>query len=346
MSGTILGGFQTEIISDENKIPNPPSAKNVNIFYDSNDKLKIKKFDGSVLDLSNYALVQTVSGGLYSLVETNSKEIQNLLNEKESNLSNKIKELKDYSENLNKVVTDTMVKTDKVFEKDVTINGNLTFNGEIKGLIPPQIFVNDISAGSVRFVGGGNTVVSTISNTITISSGNYFGTLLTGQIDAIKGKDVFSIIHNKIEDDSYPIVSLVVPQSSVPLHVQGILNVKDNGFDVILSGMPFEDGYKINWQRASSGQLNVITNNIYCGKIEWTPGQINKGASITSPEILIPNVNFGDCVNWFCNGYSLENFQVTPFISEEGVCKITLTNISSSYKTLTSAIWGVRVTKN
>ena len=335
MAGTILGGFQTERISDENKIPNPPSAAIVHIFYDLNDKLKVKKFDGSIVDLSNYSLVQTISSGLFELIE-----------KREAELSNKIKEVKEFSDNLQKIVTDTSIKTDKVFEKDVTINGNLVFKGEIKGTIPTQIYVNDISAGPVRLIGSGNTVISTDSNTITISSGNYFGTLLTGQVSAIKGIDTFSIKHNKIEEESYPIVSLVVPNAAVPLHVQGILNVKDNGFDVMLSGVPFEDGYKINWQRASSGQLNVITNNISCGKIEWEPGQVNKGASITSPGIKVPDAKFGDSINWFCEGYSLANFQVTAFIDEEGVCKITLTNISSSYKTLTSSIWGVRVTKN
>lgn len=360
MAGTILGGFQTEIITNENSVSSPPSPTVVNLFYDSNDRLKAKKQDGTIIDLSNFSLVKTVADGLYELVSKKEEESNLRLKELDNLLSQKLTELQTYSDELKRIIqeksnnsevihnnNDENINGTKTFNKDLIINGTLTFNGDIKGKLPSLLYVNKIGSGEIIIVGSGNTKVSTDANTITISSGNYFGSLLTGQVEITPNQETISITHSKIEDNSYPIVSLEVPTSGVPLHILGIYNVKDTGFDIVLSGSPFEPGYKINWQRASTGQFNVIENVLSSyGEIEWEPGEINKGASVVSPEIKIEKSNFGDCLIYGCSSYSLEGFQVTPFICAEGVCKITITNISKSLKTLTSAIWGVRAIKN
>lgn len=360
MAGTILGGFQTEIISNESSVSSPPSTTVVNLFYDTNDRLKAKKQDGTIIDLSNYSLVQTISSGLYELVNKKEEEQISRLKDLNTFLTQKLSELQAYSDELKSILqeksntsevvhltNDENIDGLKTFNKDLTVNGNLSFTGDIKGKLPSLLFVNKIGSGEITIVGSGNTKVSTDANTITISSGNYFGSLINGQVEVNPNQEIISITHSKIEENSYPIVSLEVPSSGVPLHILGIHNVKDNGFDIVLSGSPFEPGYKINWQRASTGQFNVIENIVSCyGEIEWEPGEINKGASVVSPEIKIEKCNFGDCLTFSCSGYSLEGFQVTPFISSDGVCKITITNISKSLKTLTSAIWGVRAIKN
>jgi hypothetical protein len=360
MAGTILGGFQTEIISNENSVSSPPSPTVVNLFYDSNDRLKAKKQDGTIIDLSNYTLVQTVSKDIFELVHKKDEENISRLNALNDTITKKLAELQEFSNELKNILntkanndavvhnnTSEQIDGSKTFVKDLTVNGTLAFNGEIIGKIPPQLFVNKVSSGELSIVGSGNTTVSTNGNTIEISSGNYFGSLLTGQIDATPNVEKFTISHQKIEDNSYPIVSLQVPNSAVPLHILGIYNVTNTGFDIVLSGMPYEDGYKINWQRASTGQFNVIENVLSSyGEIEWEPGDITKGSSVVSPEIKVEKSNFGDCLTYGCAGYSLDGFQITPFICSEGVCKITITNISKTLKTLTSAIWGVRAIKN
>lgn len=44
-----------------------------------------------------------------------------------------------------------------------------------------------------------------------------------------------------------PIVSLTLPTSSSTLFVQGVVDITNDDFKVILSGPPSEEGYKINW---------------------------------------------------------------------------------------------------
>lgn len=127
-----------------------------------------------------------------------------------------------------------------------------------------SIVVNSISAGSISIIGSGGTSVSTDLNTkiITISSNttvdtSQFGTILTGQIDIITGQDTFTVTHINISGSSYPLVSMVVPNSAAPLYIQSISNTSTSGFDIILSGIATKQGYKINWQRAVSGYINV-----------------------------------------------------------------------------------------
>lgn len=170
MAGNYFGGMQTEVISGNTYIALPTTAAMVSLFYDSLDRLKAKKHDGSIIDLSNYTLIQTISSNLYALVEqkANDSDVVHITG----------------FEN---------ILGPKLFSSDITVNGTLYFNGDIVGNLPPGVIVNDISAGPISIVGGGYVVVSTdlLTKTITISSNDSQVVHISGFED-ITGPKLFS----------------------------------------------------------------------------------------------------------------------------------------------------------
>ena len=123
---------------------------------------------------------------------------------------------------------------------------------------------------------GGSTTLSGLSDvTITAPiSGqvlSYNGTtwvnsannvLLNGQIPCSTGISVYQINHSGIDiNTSYPIVSLETPAISSTLFVQSITERTSAGFKVVLSGMPSNDNYKINWIIGTSSSTPTTISN-------------------------------------------------------------------------------------
>jgi len=75
---------------------------------------------------------------------------------------------------------------------------------------------------------------------------------IQGKVECDQVERVYRVDHPILEDPSTPLVTLTIPTSSSQLFVQGLFDVSDDHFYVILSDIPSEDGYIINWTLGNS----------------------------------------------------------------------------------------------
>lgn len=68
-----------------------------------------------------------------------------------------------------------------------------------------------------------------------------------GTIDLNTVDYTYSVTHPEITGAPVPMITLVVPSSGDSLIVDGVTNVTQTGFDVVLASVPPTSGYQINW---------------------------------------------------------------------------------------------------
>lgn len=73
-----------------------------------------------------------------------------------------------------------------------------------------------------------------------------------GKVECNQTERVYRIDHPILEKPSTPLVSLTIPSSTSQIFVQGIYDVHPDYFMVVLSDVPSEDGYEINWTLGNS----------------------------------------------------------------------------------------------
>jgi hypothetical protein len=73
-----------------------------------------------------------------------------------------------------------------------------------------------------------------------------------GKIDCNQTDRHYLVEHPILEKPSTPLVSLTIPSSDSQIFVQGIYDVQPDHFYVVLSDIPSEDGYEINWTLGNS----------------------------------------------------------------------------------------------
>jgi hypothetical protein len=107
--------------------------------------------------------------------------------------------------------------------------------------------LNDINTALV----GLQTQIDSISGVGTLTD-------LRGQEDGVIGQQIYDIDFGVIVTDPTPIISLTVPNNTSTVFVQGIYDVTETGFKVLLSESPAEEGYVINW--SVKAPLNLDDN--------------------------------------------------------------------------------------
>lgn len=75
---------------------------------------------------------------------------------------------------------------------------------------------------------------------------------IQGKISCNQTERVYRINHPVLEDPSSPHVTLTIPTSSSQLFVQGLFEVSNDHFYVVLSDIPSEANYIINWSLGNS----------------------------------------------------------------------------------------------
>lgn len=97
-------------------------------------------------------------------------------------------------------------------------------------------------------------------NTLTIGTTFNASALLQGIQECDTDNDTYTISHPLVDPNySNPTISLLVPMSGSNLFVQGITNVQDTSFQVVLSEVPNVSGYKIFWHLPSTSSSIVGT---------------------------------------------------------------------------------------
>lgn len=122
-----------------------------------------------------------------------------------------------------------------------------------------------------------NGVVKILATTSDITG----AVLLQGTEVTNTSDKVYTINHVETDVTNIPLVSLTVPSSGATLLVSNILNITSTSFDVVLSGIPPEAGYEINWIRAAiignlggGGSLGtqVFSDGIFVNTMELSGG--------------------------------------------------------------------------
>lgn len=113
----------------------------------------------------------------------------------------------------------------------------------------------DVSGGS----GASSTELAAISANLQSQINNISASgvsLLTGIVNCNTTDKNYSVSYiTPVSPTSYPLVSLVVPNSGSAISVVGVYNTTITGYSVILSSIPETTGYKLSWAVATSGSL-------------------------------------------------------------------------------------------
>ena len=113
--------------------------------------------------------------------------------------------------------------------------------------------INDllVAGTNISFTYNDNANTFTINSTV---AGGVSGSgLLQGILDCDTSNIVYTISHPIVDPNySNPTISLLVPTSGSNLFVQGITNIKNDSFQVVLSEVPNISGYKIFWHLPST----------------------------------------------------------------------------------------------
>lgn len=134
---------------------------------------------------------------------------------------------------------------DSVFQTETDLNNYLT---------SPRRYAGQVATCLER-----EGEVFILNNTkdawLTVSGSGGGGIILSqqGTINCNTVDNVYTVNHDSvIISETSPVISLVVPDVTSDLFVQGINNRTEISFDVILSSTPPVTGYQINWQMNSN----------------------------------------------------------------------------------------------
>lgn len=71
--------------------------------------------------------------------------------------------------------------------------------------------------------------------------------LLTGSVTLDTTNTVYTVSNTSITTNSKPVCSLVIPANGDAIYIQGVTNVQNGSFDIVLSEVPEIVGYEVNW---------------------------------------------------------------------------------------------------
>lgn len=118
-----------------------------------------------------------------------------------------------------------------------------------------------LKAGSIFDCNTTSTTGTTGTSGTSGTSGTNIDVCLTdsyqGTFELNTVSKTYEVIHPKLDDDrvNSPNVSLVIPTPESAQYNLSVYDVTSTGFKILLSGVPFESGYKINWQLGSALSL-------------------------------------------------------------------------------------------
>ena len=178
------------------------------------------------------------------------------------------------------VVNGTLYKTLEIEDEEIKVAGGSSLNfyniDQIRGVAisgTPTASI-DASTGNAIFndVVVGGTLTATISTSTSASQVSYdnsaSGLLATDVKSAIDeldasldglnvslrgsepcfvGQQLYTVSYGQTISGAAPITSMIVPTSGDTIHVEGVYDVTDTDFKVVLSGVPAVTGYAINW---------------------------------------------------------------------------------------------------
>lgn len=138
--------------------------------------------------------------------------------------------------------------------------GPLALLSQVKAVSADNLSQQNTLAALTSLTGSsGSTLVAAVSagldtRIVALENG---GKIFSGQITLNTSTNLYSVSHITITGSSYPLITVVAPSSNSILYAESVTNVSVSGFDVALSSIPATSGYKLNWQRASSGTATV-----------------------------------------------------------------------------------------
>jgi len=168
-----------------------------------------------------------------------------------------INEFYDFENGVTKVNASTVLGH-KVSDSLSTIVGNdLITYGYLNKWMKLLVKAGSIFDCSVETTGSTGTSGTSGTNLEVCLSDDYQGTF-----DLTTTAKNYEVIHPKLDDDrqNSPTVQLVTPSAESAQYNLSVYDVSSTGFKIMLSGIPFEDGYKINWQLGNALSLEDIHN--------------------------------------------------------------------------------------
>jgi hypothetical protein len=185
----------------------------------------------------------------------------------------------------------------------LTGRGSTTAISSINGLSSQSLIISGVGSVSVfnlnsnTIIISGGAISQSASTNVSLSGSN--GIIVTsygnnsflisisgqqssiyGVVNCVTSQNVYSVSHSVVNANEYPVTSLIVPSISSELTILGITNKTSSGFDIVLSGLPQENGYKISWVIASSilggsGSSSItITGGMTSGEIRGLTAQL------------------------------------------------------------------------
>lgn len=193
-----------------------------------------------------------------------------------------INEYYDFENGITKVNSSTVLghKVSETLEKivgnDLVTYGNL--NKWFKDLLKAaSIFDCDDQPDATTTPSTGGNLYTNEVESICLSD-DYQGVF---EIDTIN--KVYTIKHPKLDENriNSPQVSLSTPSAESAQYSVSVTNVTDREFTVVLSGVPFESGYKLNWNLGNNISIEDIHNFLTL--------EINQNEIIPEPTVY-PNI--------------------------------------------------------
>lgn len=133
----------------------------------------------------------------------------------------------------------------------VTQQSIVAYVTNISGQLQSQIDI--ISGGSSTFIGlvdSPNSYTNKAGEFVVVNNtedGVEFIPLLSGKIDLDDINRTYTITHSKLTENSYPVCNLILPTDSNEIYIQGVYNIINGQFTVVLSEVPSMTGYSLTW---------------------------------------------------------------------------------------------------
>ena len=167
-----------------------------------------------------------------------------------------INELYDYTNVCTKIIS-TGVLGHKVADTRANIKGNdvvtwYQFNYVLREMLTyGSAFTTSSGASGSPEIDNWN-LVNVVPN-----YGNIEGKVLCNTSDR-----TYTVTHPVLEDTSVPLVTLTLPTSASQIFVQGLYAIQDDRFSIILSDIPSETGYAINWSLGNVFNVKRAINSL------------------------------------------------------------------------------------
>lgn len=144
------------------------------------------------------------------------------------------------------------LKLENFYNKTETNNISAALQSEIDVLSSEVATISaDLNAKTfISLIDTPTTYTSHANEYVTVnpaSSGLSFTSLLSGVIDCNNSDRVYTVTNPKLSINSLPIVSLTLPTSGDTQVLASVTNIVNGAFDIVLSDIPIDLGYKINW---------------------------------------------------------------------------------------------------